>query len=240
MIIFLIVIAIIICFVVLWVSYIHLIFNRIDEYKDVIDILLSIVSTVIVPLVIWYVGHNLSTVLKKKEKIFDKRQVLYPELYEKMERAKSAILWFYGRFVRQRTYEDYNKEDIERECKNLELNSMQTDDILELWDTDLDKAVKKIRFYYRQRELFECERLYNIFHNFVVFKKFFFSDEIMNIIEEIKDPLDKFHRNNDFTMNNKIDDLSFSQQIRNENEKYREIIKNNAEKLENRIKQELL
>lgn len=203
---------------------------------------ISALWAILIPILLLIFWHKLTQKIKRRDNLFEIRKVLYPELYEKLQIAISALLWIYG-FTYSKTYQDCSKQDIKKECEKFELNNFQTQEILDLWDKNIREAIEKLQEYDQMIKMGKAFDIYNEFHNFFVLKKLFFSQFIIESLKKVKDPLDTLKSNyqaaRDLKYMYKTGNEEISK-IMKENMELRKTIKKETEDFEKDVRNELL
>lgn len=204
---------------------------------------ISAVWAIGIPILLLIYWNKLTRKLNRRKKISEIRDVLYPELYEKLQITMSYLFSTYG-FGYSKTYDNYLKEDIENECKIFELNFCQTKEILDLYATKRADAITKLKEYEEIIKIGKALDTYNEFYNFFVLKKLFFSENIINVVQNLEKDLSKYKANlqsiRDFKYIYKIDDKKEIWKIRKENNWLIDIVKKKSKEVEEKIRKELV
>jgi len=139
---------------------------------------------------------------------------------------------------------NYSKEDIIDECKKIELNSHQTKEISDLYDSKKDDAINKLKEYQDMIKIGKALDTYNEFHNFFILKKLFFSENIIDTIQNLEEDLSKYKTNLQSIRNLKyVHGLWDSEEIwktRKENNWLIEIVNKKSKEVEKIIREELV
>lgn len=171
-------------------------------------------------------------ILQKKIQDFslynEKKHLCYSELYKLMKEAQGHIFGLKG-LISRPSFDDYNKDDIESYLNEIGTTQKVVNDVVDLWEVNKDKAIKKVREYEKLRDLTLAKNALIKAKNFWLLNELYF-------IEDTSDKLDEyFQKLNELYINySHIEEVS-----RIENREIKKEVEDKFNVLKARMKDEL-
>ncbi|MEK3658194.1 hypothetical protein NSQ29_01365 [Paenibacillus sp. FSL F4-0236] len=117
---------------------------------------------------------------QKNYKDFDlytsKKHEKYPELLKNIETALGGIMGLRG-MVNRLNFKNVDAADIELYLTKLEFTNSDKNEILALWSTNKEVAIRKIEERKKYIDYYEAEQKWVDANNFFIFNQLFFSEE---------------------------------------------------------------
>lgn len=170
------------------------------------------------------IKFNQSMMFKEFELFATKKHEHYPELYKRIELCIGKVMSLRG-IVRVLSFENVGKEDVEEYMKEKLFTKQDTTQILELWETRKEEAIQKLNNRLENIKYNEAREEYGIAWDYLLLNRFFFSEELEEISNELLKNIHKLWVNYDPIYRN-IDATSMGELIA-ENEE----LKKNIDKL---------
>jgi len=117
--------------------------------------------------------------------LFNVRQSLYPEIFEKIKIAQGCTLGLLGARY-SLTFDDYSKEDFQKFFQQNNFLTHKTKrEFFDLMDNDSRKAIGKLQEWLREKEFSDCKVKQFELKNHIILKQLYISKEILDLCFEI-------------------------------------------------------
>jgi hypothetical protein len=113
-----------------------------------------------------------------------KRHEAAAEVYRAYREAHGLVMRLRG-FSSMLTYEEFNREDMQRVMETREVPLGKQEDILSLWDTDREAAKRKWRPYERMLDIQYADRKLREATNAAMLNELYFPDEVIRAIDAL-------------------------------------------------------
>lgn len=130
------------------------------------------------------VKFNQSIIFKEFELYATKKHQHYPELYKRIELCLGKVMSLRG-IVRAPSFENVGKEDVEEYMKEKLFTKQDTTQILELWETRKEEAIQKLNYRLENIKYNEAGEEYGMAWDYLLLNRFFFSEELVKIANEL-------------------------------------------------------
>lgn len=129
--------------------------------------------------------QELSREALKSVSLFNVRQILYPEIFEKIQIAQGCTLGLMG--VRYSlTFDDYSENDFKRFFQQNDFLTDKTkDSFFQLLSNDPAGAIKKLHLWLREKEFSDCKVKQLELKNHLILKQLYISQNILDLCFEI-------------------------------------------------------
>lgn len=154
---------------------------------DWAKLILPLILTAILGIIFNTKLENHKHILQKKVQDFslynEKKHLCYAELYKLIKIAEGSILGLRG-FTEKPSFEDYDKDDVGKYLDELKIPKKVFNQVVEMWDSEKDNAIKKIREYEKYRDLMDAKNSYAEARNFWLINELYFDDGIDSKLDD--------------------------------------------------------
>lgn len=128
--------------------------------------------------------HDLQKDAMSAQIAIGEKHKIYAELFRLVNIAHGAVFSMFG-ITRELTYEEYGEEDFKELFERWNTPQRKTLELLELYRSDRDKAIKAWREYRRVLEIGEARSEITKARNYLLINEIYMEDDIADMAHEI-------------------------------------------------------